>query len=134
MTTAEWYKMLNGFVFLWPGTKRRNGMLRSYSQQDHDVLTLDSQRLLALHGEKMVASPINSGSTIHRPAERGRDTFVPLRDCPFTDWRRRCKKKPQEVIAEVTLPYRLDEIEQVALRVESYSGSQLTGVIWEAKK
>jgi len=131
MTTADWFRMLNGFVFLWPWSGRRDGMLGSYEDQRHDVLTIDSKKLLSRHGDKILLSPINSGNTQYDAAERGRDTFVRLSDCPFPDWRRRRKKKPEEVVAEVTLPYRLHDVEEVVLRVESYSGSQRTGTVWE---
>lgn len=132
MTNAEWYKMLNGFVFLWPSIDRRNGMLSSYEQQQHDILTIDTQKFLAQHSSKVLLSPINSGSTLHKPAVRGRNTFVRLSDCPFTEWRRRRRKRPEEVVAEIVVPYRIDEIENIVVRVDSFSGSQNTGILWEA--
>jgi len=133
MTTAEWYRMLNGYVFLWPSCERRDRMLASYEDRQHDVLTIDSQKLLALYQEKIMLSPINSGNTQYDPAKRGRWTFVPFGQCRFSDWRRRKRKKPEDVIAEVTLPYRLLEVEVVVRRVESYSGSQRSATIWESQ-
>jgi hypothetical protein len=43
MTHAEWYTLLNGFVFLCPRSRRRNGMLSSYASRNHDVLTIDTK-------------------------------------------------------------------------------------------
>lgn len=133
MTTAEWYRMLNGYVFLWPSVQRRDRMLASYKDRQHDVLTIDTRRLLSLYQDKIMLSPINSGNTQYDPAIRGKGTFVPFGQCPFSDWRRRKRKKPEDVIAEVTLPYRLLEIETVVQRVESYFGSQRSGIIWESQ-
>lgn len=132
MTASEWYRMLNGYVFLWPSLQRRDRMLCSYQNQHHDVLTIDSKQLLAQYSDKMMLSPINSGSTLYNPALRGRDTFVPFDQCPFSEWLRRRRKRPEEVVAEVTLSYRISGIELVVQRVESYFGGELTGTIWEA--
>ncbi|MEO1618680.1 MAG: hypothetical protein AAFV88_22715 [Planctomycetota bacterium] len=132
MTTAEWYTMLNRYVFLWPSFDRCNGMLSSYGDQDHDVLTIDTQRLLDVYGGQLMLSPINSGNTLCDAAPRGADTFVQLSQCPFDDWRRHKKQRPEKVIAEVTIPYRIENVEQFAVQVESYSGSELTGTIWES--
>ncbi|WP_442508336.1 DUF7002 family protein [Novipirellula sp. SH528] len=131
MTTAEWYTMLNGYVFLWPSVDRRNGMLSSYGDQNHDVLTIDTQRLLDVYGGQLMLSPINSGNTLYDAAPRGADTFVQLAQCPFDDWRKRKKKKAEEVIAEATLPYRLENVEQFTICVEAFSGSRFTGAIWK---
>jgi hypothetical protein len=132
MTTAEWYRMLNGFVFLWPSVERRNGMLASYKHQPHDVLTIDSQKLLAQYSDQLRLSPINSGSTQYNAVLRGRNTFVRINDCPFSEWRRRRRKRAAEVVAEIVVPYRLRAIEEIVLRVESYFGTQCTGIVWEA--
>lgn len=132
MTTAEWYRMLNGLVFLWPSIERRNGMLISYNDQRHDVLTIDSQKLLAQYSDQLRLSPINSGSTQYNAVLRGQNTFVRINDCPFSEWQRRRKKRAAEVVAEIVVPYRLRAIKEVVVRVESYFGTQCTGTVWEA--
>ena len=83
-------------------------------------------------GGSWASSPTNSGSTLHTPPSRGANTFVSLKECAFKDWYRRRKKRPEEVIAEIVVPYRIEEIESFVDKVESYSGSQRTGVLWEA--
>lgn len=132
MTNTEWYTLLNGFVFLWPSSRRRNGMLSSYASRNHDVLTIDTKKFFALYGGTFLVSPINSGSTLHNPARRGRGTFVPLKSCPFEEWRRRKGKRPEEIIAEVVVPYRIAHVEEIVLKVESYSGEDQQHLVWGA--
>lgn len=133
MTTDEWFKMLNGYVFFWPSAERRDRMLASYNNRQHDVLTIDSRMLLELHQDKIMLSPINSGSTQYNPAVRGNRTFVSFGQCQFSVWRGRKRKKSEEVIAEVTLPYRLKEVKKVVQRVDSYLGGQRLDIIWESQ-
>ena len=107
-------------------------MLSSYSSRNHDVLTIDTRKFIARFRATFLVSPINSGSTLHNPARRGRGTFVSMDSCPFEEWRRRKGKKREEIIAEVVVPHRLDHVEEMVLKVESYFGDNQQHLVWKA--
>lgn len=74
---ADWYALLNGFVFLWPVRERMDRQLRACGARPQVVLTFDGAALLQALGAQAFLSPINSGNARRRPAPRGRDTLVP---------------------------------------------------------
>ena len=80
MEVDEWYRMLSGFVFLWPHWEDLLRMASSPEYRDDVrlVLTLDTQALLEAVGERLRVSAINSGYARRRPATRGRWTFAAL--------------------------------------------------------
>ena len=47
MTPSDWYRFLNGFVFLWANEDRVNRHLRAFEGRRQAVLTFDANRLLA---------------------------------------------------------------------------------------
>jgi hypothetical protein len=57
---------------------------------------------------------------------------VPLKSCPFEEWRRTKGKRPEEVIAEVVVPYRIAHFDEIVLKVESYSGEDQQHLVWGA--
>jgi hypothetical protein len=79
----QWYEALNSRVFMWIKWKSVNGLrsAKQYRDQDQQVLTLDSKKLLAAYYDKACVSFINTGYALRRPARRGSDTFLPVRDC-----------------------------------------------------
>ncbi len=91
VTPAQWYAILNDKVFFWVSLKRLQRLLdaKAYRSQSQTIITLRTASLVAAHRDRILLSPINSGSTIMRPQPRGRRTFLPVSDYPFDDWRRR---------------------------------------------
>jgi len=55
----------------------------------HQGVVVDALRLAAAHAGRMDLCPINSGSTIRRPARRGAATFTPLGAMGYAELRRR---------------------------------------------
>ena len=102
LTPSDWYRMLNGRVFLWPSPRRLGTLLDAYRGLTHTVLTLDTASLVAVHGGTIALSPYNSGSTMRNAPRRGRNTFLPLADYPLAAWRAR--RSAAEAVAEVTVP------------------------------
>lgn len=82
LTPPDWYRLLNGKVFLWLSEARLAKLLGAapYRARDHDVLEIDTARLIAAYRDAITLSPINSGSTIRNPALRGPDTFRTIAD------------------------------------------------------
>lgn len=95
LTAEEWFEILNARTFFWVSRNRLRRLLgaRAYRDRPQTVLTLDTKSLVEAHRDKIELSPLNSGSTIYRPAPRGRDTFLPIADYPFETWQ---KKRPTE--------------------------------------
>lgn len=117
MTEPEFYRLLNGRVFLWL-TEIRLGKLRSappYRGRPHDVLVVSTARLLAAYKDRVELSPINSGA-VHPAADypRGAGTFSRIEEYA---WSQRTAKAPSEPIAEVTVPYAIPDIADLVLEV-----------------
>ena len=110
MTELEFYRLLNGRVFLWL-TEIRLRRLRGappYRGRTHDVLVVDTGRLLAAYATTVELSAMNSGA-VHPAANypRGAGTFSRISEYP---WAERRKTAPAEPIVEVTVPYAIPDI------------------------
>jgi len=110
MTEPEFYRLLNGRVFLWL-TEKRLARLRaspSYRDRRHDVLVVSTERLLAAHGDRVELSALNSGA-VHAAADypRGAGTFRRIPDYP---WAQRLRTAPSEPVVELTVRYAIPDI------------------------
>lgn len=110
MTEAEFYRLLNGRVFLWL-TEHRLARLRGappYRNRKHDILIVDTASFLSSYAERVELSPMNSGA-VHPAANypRGEGTFSRIPDYP---WTTRIALSPREPIVEVTVPYAIRDI------------------------
>jgi hypothetical protein len=81
MEPADWYALLNGFVFMWSDRERLVRQKNACGGRPQVVLTFDAQQLFEAFGRFAFVSPINSGNARRMPARRGRDTLV-----PYTTW------------------------------------------------
>lgn len=78
MSPAEWYALINSKVFFWFDIERLNRQRRAGGISPRAVImTIDLERLLAVHGSRAYLSAINTGNARRRPAVRGRESFVP---------------------------------------------------------
>lgn len=119
MSLAEWYRTLNGRVFFWL-TEGRLDKLRgagAYADREHDILILDTAKLIDSHGEEIELSPLNSGA-VHPAANypRGAGTFSRV---PDYAWQERLAKSPAEPIVELTIPYSVDDIAAFVIDVRT---------------
>jgi hypothetical protein len=83
MTEREWCELLNRHVFFWPTEERLVRLLcaRAYRDQEHDVITVATEELVARHGARIRLSRLNSGSTLYPNAPpRGAGTFQRIAD------------------------------------------------------
>ena len=125
MTTRQWYKLINGKTFFWPGETPLGWMLSAppYRAREHAVIVVPTMELLAHHAGKVTLSAINSGSL--RPSSttgtvplRGASTFQPIRE--FTDrW-----------VRELAVEYSVPNIADLAIRVEARQANRPSRVIW----
>lgn len=104
MTVAQWVAELNRRTYFWLRPERLDELLRarSYRGRSHDVLVVDTARLVAAHLDRIELSPVNSGATLWpNAAVRGRGTFLPIADYPFD--RRLAARGAAGAIAELTV-------------------------------
>jgi hypothetical protein len=105
VSEPDWYRELNGRVFFWL-TRDRLERLRGappYRDREHDVLTIDTDRLLKAHGQRVELAHLNTGA-VHPSANypRGAGTFRRIDGYP---WNERLRVARNEPIVELTVPY-----------------------------
>jgi hypothetical protein len=110
ITPSQWYQILNGKVFFWLSKRRLRRLLgaRAYRNFPQTVLTLDTKTLVKAHSQKILLSPINSGSAIMQPQPRGNDTFLSIADYPFDEWRK--KRSRRNAVVELVVPGSVGDI------------------------
>lgn len=127
MEPRDWYRLLNSMVFFWPN-KERLGRFReaaAYRDQRKAILTVDTQRLLALEADRMFLSALNSGCTRPFPHPRGRDTFQPISSYPFHER----KARRLDLVAEVAVAHSVLKIADCVIRVEEVGGGGAAEVL-----
>ena len=129
-TPKDWYRLLNGKVFFWPNLQRLVRFLgaRAYRDSDHEVITVETQRLLLDCGGSIYLSPINSGATLYKPVPRGAETFLRVVDYPFDQWRR--KRSSSEAVAEIAVDHGVVNIDRCATEVKRWRGRSPEAVLW----
>lgn len=105
LSTADWYSLLNGFVFLWPNRDRLERQLRACRGRAQVLLTFDAAELFDHFGVHAFVSPINSGNARRKPAPRSIKTFVPYEKWVRDGWSERPRTHPPaEVVFSCSLP------------------------------
>ena len=130
VTPREWYETLNRRVFFWLTRERLLTLLNAkpYRHQKHCVLTIDTALMLERHIDKLTLAPLNSGCTKPFPHPRGSDTFLPLRDYPYESRR---KKNDYSAIVELTVDYKVPDIEDLTVKVEHMIGETVLETLFE---
>ena len=118
MSEADWYRTLNGRVFFWLTEERLNKLRNAgaYGGREHDILTIDTARLLEAHRREVQLAHLNTGA-VHAGANypRGAGTFCSIDDYNWVD---RLKRAPREPIVELTVPYAVPDIADLAVAVD----------------
>ena len=129
MKPTDWYQTLNRKVFFWATRQRLLRLLngRAYRDRTHDVLTVDTERLLAIHADQITLCPYNSGSTIFNPVERGANTFLSIADYPYEDWK---QKRGNDAVVEVAVDTGVPNVDNIVIKVERMHGSNVVGDIY----
>ena len=82
MRVRDWLRLLNGFVFFFPGTTAGVNRLRALRSAYRDtpavLLTVQTRSLVREHGAKVRLAGMNTGNTSRRVKERGANTFLPI--------------------------------------------------------
>ncbi|MGH6648036.1 DUF7002 family protein [Aquabacterium sp.] len=124
-TPAQWYKFLNGRVFMWAQETRLFGLLgaRHYRDLEHDVLTIDSKALMSAYSEKVWLCRMNSGNTWPVPHLRGMNDFLRIKDYPT----KKSSGAPLKEVVEVVVDYSIPDIAQYVTAVRRMKGKEVLG-------
>ena len=111
MSPADWLLTLNSRVFFWTSEQDAQALIgaRLNRGRRRVLLVLDTRRTAERHQDAMEPSPINSGSTIRRPARRGPTTFTPLSRHDYAGWQR--LRGGRDRIREVTIRGTVPDVE-----------------------
>lgn len=126
-TPRQWYKFLNGRVFMWAREDRLLGLLgaRAYKGLEHDVLTIDSKALVQKYGNNIWLCRMNSGNTWPMPHARGMDDFKRIANYPT----KRGSDTPYKEVVEVVVDYSVPDIADFVLEVRRMCGAAVLGSI-----
>ncbi len=123
LSPQTWCAMLAERVFFWADeTRGLSRLLGAKMNRDRprDVLVIDTLGFAAAQAARIELSPINSGSTIRKPARRGLGTFTPMRDvADYKAWRGLRGKT--DTVLEVVVPGVVDVAPHV-VEVRRYEG------------
>jgi hypothetical protein len=133
MRPADWYKLLNSRVFFWVTPERVQTLLnaRAYRARKHTVITVDTATLFEKYFRQVLLSPINSGSTIYRPVDRGSGTFKTLDQYPFEERRR--LRGVNNAVAELCVEYAVPDIGALAIEAEIRQGNEVLEVLYSRR-
>lgn len=124
-TPEQWYKFLNGRVFMWAQEERLFGLLgaRDYRKLEHDVLTIDSKPLLTAYQDAIWLCRMNSGNTFPVPHPRGMDDFKRIAGYPASTR----SGAPHKEVVEIVVDYSIPDIAQYVLEVRRMKGTTVLG-------
>jgi hypothetical protein len=132
MTASEWYELLNRKTFFWVSKERLQRLLgaRAYRNRAHDVVAVETRRLVERDLDRITLAAINTGATLYPSApQRGRNTFQRIQDYDLDAVVRRRGRK--DAIVELAVDYAVRDIEEVAFLVERWFRNQVCEVLWE---
>jgi len=84
----EWLRLLNARVFFWPTEKSLKSILnaRLNRTRAREIIIINTLSLAEVHSKRIELCPINSGSTLRKPARRGINIFTPLLRFSYKEW------------------------------------------------
>lgn len=125
----EWYVLLSSMVFFWPTKDRLLRMMGAgaYVGMRHDLLIVDTARLVDAHVGAIRLSPINSGATRPIPHPRDLSLFKTIAEYPFEERKRR--RGLGSAVAEVCVVGAVENIEDYVIDVASVTLSEARDLI-----
>ena len=112
---ADWYRLLNGKVFFWLTEERLITLMRAYADREHLVLEIDTSELLKRHGDRVLLTPMNTGTTTPMAFPRGRNTFQPPHKYRF-EMNKKKKGGAKKAIVELTVEHSVRDIPEFTIR------------------
>lgn len=133
LTPSDWYRILNSRVFFWADERGMQRLLnaRLNRNRSRDILIVDTLSFVQAHAEHIELSPINSGSTIRRPARRGLQTFTPLLKYSYYDWQR--LRGRLDSITEIAVRDGILDIARYTSEVRRMQGEKVIDILWRCQ-
>lgn len=130
---SDWYRTLNSKSFFWLSRKRVWNLLdaRAYRGRKQTVLTLDTAKLVDAYRDRILLSPMNSGSTIYAPLPRGKSTFRRIEDFPFEE-RRKAGRGLYANVVELLVESGVPDVSEYVLAVHEAEKDRLLGEVWRS--
>ena len=118
LTPRDWYETLNSKVFFWSSEDKVKVLLnaRAYRDKVHDVISVDTAKLVQYYGDRIVLCPYNSGSTIWKPVKRGRKFYSSIETFDFDVWRK--KRGRSKAVTEVCVEGGVEDIRKIVIQVK----------------
>ena len=123
LTPYDWYEFLNRKCFFWVDECRLSKMMGFYKGESHDVIVVDTKKLVERHLERITVSHINSGTVRNGKHRRGKDTFQSIDSFPLFGPR---KKE----VAELTVEGGVPDIEDFVMQVTRRKGPIIQQILW----
>ncbi|MFK4258375.1 DUF7002 family protein [Agrobacterium tumefaciens] len=126
LVPEKWYRILNSKTFFWLHKKRLWRLLLAEAYRDfaQTILTIDTASIVSAHQDRILLSPINSGSTIMNPRPRGNGTFLPISQYPYAD--RRKSRTVENALVELTVDYGVPDIKHHLISAHRFANGTLT--------
>lgn len=123
ITPKDWYRLLNSKVFFWLTKDRllRLTGAKAYKDKEHDIIELNTQKLIEAHYGNIVLCPINSGCTKPFPAKRDYNSFLPIDEYPYNHWLSKRGKRGDKVV-ELVINYSVPDLAEFVQRVTVMKG------------
>lgn len=120
-TPREWYEFLNAKTFFWATEARLHTLLNAYGGEEHDVLQINTESLVAAHENEIWLCHMNSGNTTPWAHPRGFDVFYRIADYPV-----KASGQPKKEVAEVVLDYSVLDISNHVENVQRMKAGLVT--------
>lgn len=126
LSLYDWYRVLNERVFFWVRREQLDVLLGAQAYRDgrHEVLIVDTARLIRDYIANIELSPMNTGTTKPMAHPRGRATFLPPYQFPYKE---RLQRR-LEPVKELTVIGGVPNVRDYVLGVEVWD----KGVLVEA--
>lgn len=130
LTPSDWYRILNSKVFFWSSEQKVHVLLnaRAYRNKPHDVITVDTAKLVELYRDRIVLCPYNSGSTIMNPVKRGLDLFQTIENHDYNRWKK--KRGKAQAVTEVCVEGGVKNINQVVTKVRQMQQNTVLKILF----
>lgn len=118
---SDWYSLLNSMVFMWPTVDRLRTMMgaKAYAGMRHDLLIIDTAKLVDRYSGEIRLSPMNSGATKPFPHPRDLQLFKKIDSFPFDE--RLKSHRVAKAIAEVCVVGAVPDIADIVTDVRAVS-------------
>jgi hypothetical protein len=122
-TPEQWYRLISGKVFFWPEESRLSRWLgnRAHRRVAHDVVIIDTQRLVDLHLERLWLCHMNSSNTLPTPHARGVDIFQRVSTYPAL-----------QPVVEVAVDYSVPDLVDCVIALRRIEGKAVLAAVTRA--